>query len=261
MGLVKITFDGSSVSAKQDADINYHLSGMTKEGVIKGLGDNLSVSASNNYITFKSGYVQIYGRRIYVENNTQMYVSLDSTKQGYIAIQVNTSNNTVSLVKLEGTSLPSLTKSDLSKSGGIYQMAIAKYSKTPTSLTLDSSFNPEYIESPLEIADKSYRDAIKYINSNHFFYMHDARGYSQTTFYLTDEQFANINKTLFVVNIYGKTVAVPGWGASGVSSIQVSYPSGSNQHTLIVDVSDSKKALIFTCNTNADLIRYIFAYR
>ena len=28
MGLVKITFDGSSVSSKQDADINYHVTGL-----------------------------------------------------------------------------------------------------------------------------------------------------------------------------------------------------------------------------------------
>ena len=38
MALVKITFDGSSVSSKQDADINYHLTGLKADGVIRGLG-------------------------------------------------------------------------------------------------------------------------------------------------------------------------------------------------------------------------------
>ena len=41
MGVVKITFDGSNVSAKQDADINYHVTGLVPAGIIKGLGDYL----------------------------------------------------------------------------------------------------------------------------------------------------------------------------------------------------------------------------
>ena len=34
MGLIKITFDGSNVTSKQDADINYHLTGLVDAGVI-----------------------------------------------------------------------------------------------------------------------------------------------------------------------------------------------------------------------------------
>ena len=77
MGLVKITFDGSSVSSKQDADINYHVTGLVAAGIIRGLGKELQCSVSNNYITFKDGYVQIYGRRIYVEEGSSVYISLD----------------------------------------------------------------------------------------------------------------------------------------------------------------------------------------
>ena len=58
MGLIKITFDGSSVSSKQDADINYHVTGLVPAGIIRGLGSELSYTASNNYITFQDGYVQ-----------------------------------------------------------------------------------------------------------------------------------------------------------------------------------------------------------
>lgn len=142
MGVVKITFDGSNVSAKQDADINYHVTGLVPAGIIKGLGDELKATTSNNYIFIQSGYVQIYGRRIYVEANSSVYISLDSTKYGYVVIQVDLSTNTVSLTKVENTSTyPTLTQQNLATSGTIYQMPIARYTKTTTSLTLDTWFD------------------------------------------------------------------------------------------------------------------------
>ena len=55
MALQKITFDGSSVTAKRDADINHHLGGLVKAGIIEGLGNECSVSVSNNYNTIKDG--------------------------------------------------------------------------------------------------------------------------------------------------------------------------------------------------------------
>lgn len=160
MGLVKITFDGSSVSAKQDADINHHFGGLVPAGIIRGLGDELQITSSNNYIYFKSGYVQIYGRRIYVEPNSNVYISLDSTKYGYVVIQVNLNNNSVSLTKLEtsSSSYPSLTQQNLLNGGTIYQMPIAKYSKTTTSLTIQP-FDRVFIENALPIANQALSKA------------------------------------------------------------------------------------------------------
>lgn len=160
MGLVKITFDGSSVSAKQDADINHYLGGLVPAGIIRGLGDELQITSSNNYIYFKSGYVQIYGRRIYVEPNSNVYISLDSTKYGYVVIQVNLSSNSVSLTKLEtsSSSYPSLTQQNLLNGGTIYQMPIAKYSKTTTSLTIQP-FDRPFIENALPIANQALAKA------------------------------------------------------------------------------------------------------
>jgi hypothetical protein len=80
MALRKITFDGSEVTSKDDADINYHLYNLIPAGIIAGLYNEVSVSAGNNFITFGSGVVQIYGRRIMVEANTQVSVTLDSSK-------------------------------------------------------------------------------------------------------------------------------------------------------------------------------------
>ena len=152
MGLVKITFDGSNVTSKQDADINFHVTGLVPAGIIRGLGSELSYSASNNYITFQDGYVQIYGRRIYIESGSQVYVSLDSTKYGYVCITVNLTTNTVTLGVVETTSssYPTLTQQNLHTTGKIYQMPIAKYSKTTTSLTLQS-LERTFIETPFYI--------------------------------------------------------------------------------------------------------------
>ena len=50
MGLVKITFDGSNVTSKQDADINYHVTGLVAAGIIRGLGKELSYSYLKRYM-------------------------------------------------------------------------------------------------------------------------------------------------------------------------------------------------------------------
>ena len=263
MALVKITFDGSSVSAKQDADINYHLTGLKAEGIIRGLGDELAVSASNNYITFKSGYVQIYGRRIYVEAGSQVYVSLDSAKQGYVVIQVNLSSNSVSLVKLEGTSAPSLLRENLNKTGTVYQMPIAKYSKTTTSLTLDTSFKREYIETPLSVANSGYEKAVDYMDANLSHYMKLTFATSnKCTVKLDNDQYATYQKTLFIVRLnIGLFIAVPGNGASGMSSLVVDYVYGGASHSIVLGISTSEKALAFTCNTTSHIVKAIYAYR
>lgn len=166
MALVKITFDGSSVTAKQDADINYHLTGLVASGIIKGLGSELSYSSSNNYITFNDGYVQIYGRRIYVETGTRVYISLDSSKYGYVIISVNLANNTASIGVAEASNdYPTLTQQNLATGGTIYQMPIAKYRKTTTSITLDTSFQRNYIETPLSVANSGYERAVNKIKN------------------------------------------------------------------------------------------------
>ncbi|MCU0104446.1 hypothetical protein N7603_02095 [Acholeplasma vituli] len=141
MALRKITFDGATVSSKDDADINYHLFDLIPAGIIKGLGNEIPVSAGNNTITFGSGYLQIYGRRIFMEPNTQISITLDATRNGYIAVDINLAQNTLELTRIEISSgWPTLIQNNLSNSIGRYQFAIAKYSKTPTSLSLDASF-------------------------------------------------------------------------------------------------------------------------
>jgi len=154
MAVKKITFDGCSVSSKQDADINHFLGGSVPAGVLKGIGNECTVSTSNNYITFEDGYIQVYGRRVYVEAGSQVYISLDSSKYGYVVLDINMSTGLVQLTKVESSSTyPSLTQNDLSIGGTRYQFPIARYRKTTTSLTLDQSYKPTYIKSGLRKGD------------------------------------------------------------------------------------------------------------
>lgn len=262
MSLVKITFDGSNVTSRQDADINYHLTGLKAEGIIKGLGGELAVSVSNNYISFKSGYVQIYGRRIYVEEGSNVYVSLDSTKYGYVIIEVNLANNTANLTKVEGTSYPTLTKENLHTTGTLYQMAIAKYSKTSTSLTVDSTFKPEYIETPLSVADSGYSRAITWVN-NHYsrYYLGGVKNY-KVSYTLTADQYASISDTVFmIVTTIGVIVPFPGALLFSGSSASVSFSYGSSTYTVSGSASGTNHSIGFTLSATTFSIKYVHCYR
>lgn len=145
MALQKITFTNSNVTAQNDSDFYYFLTGKT--GVLRGVKEELKVSKAANKLTFRSGYIAIYGRIIFIEDETQVTVPLDNTAYGYVIVSVNMINNKVELICKEAeASYPSLTKEDISKGMGLYEFPIAKYSKTSINLTLDDSFNPDFIE-------------------------------------------------------------------------------------------------------------------
>lgn len=259
MGLVKITFDGSSVSAKQDADLNYHINGLVADGVLKGLGNGLTVSTSNNYIIFSSGYVQIYGRRIFVEQNTQIYISLDSTKYGYVIIDIDLTTNSVNLSKAESSSgYPSLTQQNLSAGGTRYQMAIAKYTKTSSSLTLDTSFNPTQIDTPLNVANEGYSRAVSYFGSNCYIYSSKASQYSQEM-YLSTTQANKKNDTYFIAKMStGQIIGFPGFGFSGLSNYSVSYCEGGTTYSVVIGYSESSRRVSFTCSNKNHYVSNIY---
>ncbi|MBU1019985.1 MAG: hypothetical protein KJ847_02120, partial [Firmicutes bacterium] len=73
MGLQKITFDGANVTSKMDADL-YHFLFSKDVGIFKDIKQECSFTLANNTITFLDGYVSIYGRIIYVENQTSVAV-------------------------------------------------------------------------------------------------------------------------------------------------------------------------------------------
>ena len=138
MGLQKITFEGGNVTSKIDSDL-YHFLFSSDVGILKGLKNECGYTLANNTIAFSDGYVSVFGRIIYVENQTTIGVVPDSSKYGYVVLGVNTSNNTVSLyVKEQSGNYPSLTLTNLLTTDGLYELALCAYTKTTTSVTLRS---------------------------------------------------------------------------------------------------------------------------
>ena len=264
MALVKLTFDGSSVTSKQDADINYHLTGLVPAGIIKGLGSELSYTTSNNYITFDDGYVQIYGRRLYVESGSQVHISLDSTKYGYVVITVDLSNNsaTLGVVETSSSSYPTLVQQNLHLDGTKYQMPIAKYSKTSTSLTMQT-FTRTYIETPLSVANAGYNKAVDYLEDYYDPYNWKGDWYSNKSYiYLSDTQWSTYTKTMFILHLdIGITVCVPGRFISATSAFNVDYYYNGKMYSISTGSSSSNKYLIFTCSDTSHRIKNVYGVR
>lgn len=155
MALIKITFDNASVTSKQDADCNHFLANK-QSGVIDGILGRCQPSISNSYIQFQSGYVQVYGRRVFVESGTKIAISLDGNAYGYVYIKFDLGNNKATLEKKEASgSYPTLTQQDLMNGGLIYEFPLTRYQKTTSSITLDSSWSVPLIELPLPIAKQA----------------------------------------------------------------------------------------------------------
>lgn len=147
MGIQKVTFDGANVTSKIDADL-YHFLFSSDVGILKEVKSQCSYTLANNTITFLEGYVGIYGRIIYVENQTSVSVTPDSSKFGYVVLGVNTQTNSVNLYIKEAVgTYPTLTQTNLQNSEGLYEFALAAYSKTTTSVALISSFERSMITS------------------------------------------------------------------------------------------------------------------
>jgi len=145
MGIQKVTFEGGNVTSKVDADL-YHYLFSSDVGILKGLKSECAFTLANNTITFSDGYVSVYGRIIYIESQTTIGVTPDSSKYGYVVLGVNTANNSVSIyLKEQVGSYPSLTLTNLLTTDGLYELVICAYSKTTTSVTLNTSYSRKFI--------------------------------------------------------------------------------------------------------------------
>jgi len=137
MAITKLTFDEALNSAKNDAFFNYYLTNK-QNGIFRDLGGACTPSTSGGKITFKDGFVSIYGRRVYIENNTSIIVPLIAERKGYVILKIDTRNDEAGIELKEGTStsFPSLTQEDLLLNDGIYEFPLVGYLKTASSLSL-----------------------------------------------------------------------------------------------------------------------------
>ena len=147
MGIQKITFDGANVTSKIDADL-YHFLFSSEVGILKGVKAECSFTLANNTITFQDGYIAIHGRIIYLENQTSIAVTPDSSKFGYVILGVNTQENAVTLYIKEAVgTYPVLTQTNLQNSEGLFEYPLCAFSKTTTSVTLINEFERMMIKS------------------------------------------------------------------------------------------------------------------
>src|SRR5574344_1779902 len=116
MAVVKLTFDGSLNTAKQDAAFNHYIAS-GQIGIVKGLGGEVVATSSNSRITFSDGYVMAYGRKVYIEEGTSIDITLDSSACGYVVVSIDTSQNKVTLhTKEKSSGYPALTQDNLLES-------------------------------------------------------------------------------------------------------------------------------------------------
>jgi len=163
MGIQKVTFESGNVTAKIDADL-YHFFYSKDIGILKGLKSECAVTLANNTLTFQDGYVSVYGRIIYIENQTTIVVTPDSSKNGYVVLGINTSTNEVNLYLKEQTSgYPSLVLTNLLATEGLYEFVLCAYTKTTTSVSINQAYTRNTIMSDKDkITDLESRLLEKY---------------------------------------------------------------------------------------------------
>lgn len=113
------------------------------------------------------------------------------------------------------------------------------------------------------MASSGYQDAVKYVDNRYGFYAKKNYGTSnKCTIYHYEDEYNTYNSTIFFVKLsVGILAAIPGNGSSGMSNVTVDYVYGGANHTLVLGVSSSEKALIFTCNTTSHYVKKVYAYR
>ena len=239
MALVKITFDSASVTSKQDADLNHFLANR-QNGRVAYVLNAATPSTSNNYISFASGYLQVYGRRAYVEPGTKIAVSLDGSAYGYVYAAFDISSNTLTLAKRESSSgWPALTQQDLMNGGSLYELPLARYTKTTSALNLDLSYSAPLIMPASYIASTEATGAVNTCASR-YGPVYQERGTLAygTTWMFTKVTTATASSGICCVYVSGALVWFP-TDAYKASGGMVSYYYDGEERTITVQLTDN----------------------
>jgi len=255
MGIQKVTFEGGNVTSKVDADL-YHYLFSSDIGILKGLKGECAFTLANNTITFGEGYIALYGRIIYVESQTAIGVTPDSSKYGYVVLGVNTAVNSASIyLKEQVGSYPSLTLTNLLTTDGLYEIVLCAYSKTTTSVTLNTSFSRKFItndktrvsELETSILNRYYpvrKTVTKIQNGIYQFSGTNSTELSQSIIYVT------INNTV-VVTIPGDAIFI-----FVGSNTSVAYRYANSDYTLGVVYENG--IVTFSCGSTIHNVTSVF---
>ncbi len=253
MGLVKLTFDGAMNTAKHDAYINAFTTNY-ENGIINGLGNNINFSISNGNVTFRSGYVSVYGRRVFVEEGTVVNIALDSSKHGYVVIEINTINNSVNLVKLEAIgNYPTLTQTNLLVEDGIYQLPIFAYTKSTTSLQANTGYSRPFIYTSKNLISTSKNEIYAELKRKAI----TKSSYSGNT-YCFDYGSITLADALIVIPVSSFVVTIPG-SQVRTSSSQKSFSYGTSvSYSMAVYTSSGK--LYITVGSSSHSVSTIYLH-
>lgn len=254
MGVQKITFDESSVSAKIDADI-YHFLLSHEVGIFKNFKNSVSYTLANNVITFRDGYISIYGRLLYIENNTQITITTDALRYGFVVLGINTTNNSATIyTKENASSYPSLTTTNLLNSDGLYELVLCAYTKTTSSVTLNNSYERLFIT--------NHKDQISTLRSEMIsrFYprAHTPSLISSGVYRLGNLNSQILERSIVQVIIAGKTVVTfPGAQIFILvgSNASVTYRHNGSDYTMHLFYENGN--LTFTCGSTSHTINKV----
>lgn len=242
MGVQKITFEGSNVTSKIDSDL-YHFMFSNDVGILKGLKEECKYSLASNTITFKDGYVSIYGRIIYIEDQTSISILTDSEKYGFVVLGVDTSTNEVSLyLKEQSSSYPILTKTNFLTTQGLYEFAICTYSKTTTSILL----NPENTRSMIENDKQRILELENQIRIKRLPYRQDLIKISNGIYQFDRTSSDELSESIIYVTINNSVVITfPGEAMFLFvgSNTSIAYRYGGSDYSLSVIYEDERVTL------------------
>lgn len=150
MALIAKTFKADLDTQKghlqsQDLGALFAFTYPQKAGILNITGTDCSyngypvIVGNTAQLTFNKGYIVIFGRAIYVEQNTQVAFNMPTsgTVNGVLGVKVNLAENGANEVTwFQKTTTPQ-TDNLLSKdANGIYEFVLYSYSATPTTFTL-----------------------------------------------------------------------------------------------------------------------------
>lgn len=258
MGVQKITFDGSSVTSKHDADLNDFIFSVGT-GVLLGSRNSVFYTLANNTITFEDGYVMVQGRLIYIENNTQVIVTPNANRLGYVVLNVDLTSNEVSIyTKEQASTYPNLVQNDLSSGQGQYEFALCAYSKTTTSVTLNNQFNRQTLlnaDSLVYNLEQKIRNQTSPIIINPTYI-------SQGVYRISNYYSNDLMRAFFMIVLSNGTVVnLPGPLIFEIigSSTSVAYTYNGITYSMFVSYQNGNTT--FTCGSTTHTINRVIIYR
>lgn len=123
--------NNQEISAKQDGAL-YNVALNDTDLIIAGLGDEFALSRSGLIVTVGTGEAIIHGRHVTAYEENQ--ITLPTNESGYLVLRIDLSQPLGQEATLYAT--PTLAHQEINWGGTIYDMPLATFTTSSTSITL-----------------------------------------------------------------------------------------------------------------------------